>query len=270
MFTVLLCAIFALGTIIGSFLNVVIFRSRTGFGVSTGRSMCFTCGKTLRFFDLIPVLSYLGLRGRCRYCHAHISIQYPLIETLTGVLFAVIFVTGYSLPLSIGAFALWFGFYASVCSLFVCIAVYDYYHKIIPDQFSIPLLTLSFFGLFFVTPHSAGFHVPVMLDFLAGLIIPLPVLILFLASRGRAIGFADATLFVSVGWLLGLPLGASAFILSFWIGGAVSMMLIAFTKNRIGLKSEVPFGPFIILATLIVLFTHIDVLGLSFFFDSTI
>lgn len=262
--------IFIFGTIIGSFLNVVIFRHNTGVSLATGRSMCFSCGKTLDFFDLIPVLSFIFLGGRCRYCKTKISKQYILVELVTGLLFLGLFLQGIPLFASVTHFALWFLFYATIFSLFTCIGVYDYYHKIIPNTFVYPLILLSCIGLFFVTPTTFGFHIPTFLDVAAGLIVPFPVAALFFLSHGRYIGFADAKLFMAVGWFLGLVLGVSAFVLSFWIGGAMSLLLILFTKTKIGMKSEIPFGPYIIIATLIIFFTHIDVLGLSIFFDSIV
>lgn len=263
-------SVFIFGTIIGSFLNVVIFRHNTGVSLASGRSMCFVCGKTLGVLDLVPLFSFLFLGGRCRYCKTKISKQYVLVEAGTGLLFLGLFLKGTALFSALSYFVPWFIFYAIVFSLFICIGVYDYHHKIIPDEFVYPLIALSFVGMFFVSPGMVGFHIPALLDIAAGFLIPLPVVLLFFFSRGRLIGFADAKLFMAVGWLLGIVLAASAFVLSFWIGGVLSLLLIAFAKKRIGMKTEIPFGPYIILATLIIFFTHIDVLGLSIFFDSIV
>lgn len=115
---------FIFGTIVGSFLNVVVLRYNSSFSIY-GRSGCPSCGKTLTWFELIPILSFFLQMGRCRVCGSRISLQYPLVEALTGVLFLFIFLKG--LPAA-------FTFYMFVISsLLVAILVYDIRHKIIPD-----------------------------------------------------------------------------------------------------------------------------------------
>jgi leader peptidase (prepilin peptidase)/N-methyltransferase len=126
--------VFALGTIIGSFLNVVLYRTYSGRSIG-GRSSCGSCGKTLQAIDLVPIVSFLFLRGRCRRCGSRISWQYPLVEALTGLLFLGSYMyarTSYEL----------IGFIAfSIVA--VLISVYDIKHTIIPDAWSIAVTIIA-------------------------------------------------------------------------------------------------------------------------------
>ena len=120
-----LIIIFIFGTIIGSFLNVFVLRYNTGVSFVTGRSRCFSCSKDLHWYELIPLFSFLMLRGKCLKCKSKISYQYPLVEGLTGIIFVAVFlVIGLApiLPL-----------YLIVASLLIAMSVYDFQHKIIPD-----------------------------------------------------------------------------------------------------------------------------------------
>lgn len=161
MVTIFTLIFLVLGLIIGSFLNVVILRLNTerSFG---GRSGCMTCMNQLSWFELIPVFSFLGLRGRCRKCKANISIQYPIVELITGFIFAALFlkfqnVFFYGQTL---VFSFTYAYFAAAFSLMLVIAVYDIRHKIIPDTLAIALGILSFVGLFFF--NTSGFypHIP--------------------------------------------------------------------------------------------------------------
>src|SRR5258708_6076020 len=138
--------IFALGAAVGSFLNVVILRWNTGLSLG-GRSFCFSCGKTLRPHELIPIASFLFARGRCRRCRAKISWQYPLIELLTGLIFLAVFAQG--LPI-LSAYL-----YIFVFALLLIISVYDTKHTIIPDRLVYLFIALSLVRLL-ATPFMPG------------------------------------------------------------------------------------------------------------------
>ena len=117
--TLIAIFVFIFGAIIGSFLNVVILRFRSGRTLG-GRSMCFSCGKTLGFAELVPIGSFLSQKGRCSGCETRISWQYPLVEALTGVLFMLLFVRlEYLLPASPLLFAILFVFYAILISILI-------------------------------------------------------------------------------------------------------------------------------------------------------
>ena len=129
--------VFIFGTIVGSFLNVVI--NRYGKESIAGRSYCPSCHHTLSAFELIPLLSFIFLRGKCRTCKTPISFQYPIVELLTSTLFSLSFIKfGFSLE---------FLFSLLIGSLLVIIAVYDFKHTIIPDEIVFAFIVLSFFRL---------------------------------------------------------------------------------------------------------------------------
>jgi len=228
---------FVLGLIIGSFLNVVIFRLNTQksfwktFG---GRSGCMVCRHKLDWFELVPVFSFLFLRGRCRNCRTKISIQYPLVELAAGIIFAGLF-------LKLQVFNFIYLYYAFIFSLLLVIAVYDLRHKIIPDNLSFIFGFIAFIGIFF-------FHAPTLLEFLAGPIIASPFAFFYFISRGKWMGFGDAKLALGIGWLLGFGRALSGLAVAFWLGALVGLTLMIFSK-KYGLKSEIPFAPFLIFGT---------------------
>ena len=232
---------FIFGTIIGSFLNVVILRFHTGMTLQ-GRSKCFACSKTLRWFELFPVFSFMAQRGKCLHCKSRISVQYPLVEVITGILFALsavhfIHLIYFSIP-----FFLILTFYFIILfSLLMIIVVYDIRHKIIPNQFAYTFFIVSVIGLFLPTSLNSiylGWY-----NICAGLIIGLPFALLWLISRGRWMGLGDPKLMLGMGTVLGLFQGLIAIAVSFWIAAIVGVILLAFKKaNR---KTEVPFAPFL-------------------------
>lgn len=244
--------LFVLGTIIGSFLNVVALRWNSGLSLG-GRSSCSHCGKMLHWHELVPIFSYLYLGGRCAQCKAKISWQYPLVELWTGLLFA-------TLPFS----------YIPVFCLYVVITIYDVRHKIIPNPLVYGAILISLLTAYAVLPVS-----PHMIDWLSGPILALFFVVLWLLSRGRAVGFGDAKLALSVGVLLSAAEGFSALIISFWIGAVVGLALIAKNRfspllreaERITMKSEIPFAPFLIFGAWIAVVFHLDLLHVSTFFQ---
>ena len=285
MFSYLAFFIFILGSVVGSFLNVVILRYRKNSVL--GRSACTKCGKTLRWFELIPVLSFLAQGGRCKRCKTSISWQYPLVEVLTGTLFVALFYflvdfyqvkTVYNFPF----FPFIFSFLSlgTVWSTLVVIFVYDLYHKIIPDKFVFIFISFSLVWLFNSVNSDTLLSLPMLMDFLMGFILFSFFASLWYFSKGTWMGFGDAKLAIGMGFLLGFSKGFVAFMLAFWVGAGVSLVLLLLKKvmNRfenkkiplflkeLGLKSEVPFAPFLILGTFIAFFFAVDVLDLVSFF----
>lgn len=259
---------FIFGLIIGSFLNVVLFRYNTGRTIG-GRSKCFSCTRTLGPIDLVPVLSYIAFRGRCRTCKSHVSAQYPAVEMLTGVLFAGVYAL-YAPLLFINAPLFFFNIVVSliVMSLLVLITVYDLKHKIIPDLFSYAFAGVTFIAMFVrIDPSAFSLYLttPELSHLFAGIILAFPFYFLWLVSRGRWMGLGDAKLALGIGWFLGLAKGGTAIIYGFWIGAVVSILLILVQKiytwklhkqgsSSITMKSEIPFAPFLIAGLLIVYF----------------
>lgn len=245
--------LFVLGAILGSFINALVFRYNTGKSM-WGRSGCLSCGRELSATELVPVFSYLFLRGRCSTCGSRISLQYPIVELLSGVLVVLCWdATG--TPLIFTATLAYF-------ELLLFIAVYDMRHTIIPDSFVVGagLIALALSGYLMGLFGLAWALV-------AGASLAAPILLLWLVSRGRWVGLGDAKLFFCVGAFLGLLPGIAAFLIAFWIGALCGLALIGLSKllPRLGgvtMKSEVPFGPYIIAATAIVYFFNLSLYDL--------
>jgi len=252
---------FVFGVIIGSFLNVVIYRFNTGRGFG-GRSACMSCMRTLSWYELVPLGSYLLQRGKCRGCKTKISYQYPLVECITGLIFGVLFLKFQNLFFTdIGAFAFSMAFFSTVFSLLMVVAVYDLKHKIIPDILAFIFGALAFISMFFFTDGNVNIHIPNMLSFLAGPILAAPFALLWLVSNGRWIGFGDAKLALGIGWLLGVSVGFSGLVLAFWMGAIIGIGLLMFSKKH-SIKSEVPFAPFMVLGLIIVFLFSINLFPL--------
>jgi leader peptidase (prepilin peptidase) / N-methyltransferase len=243
---------FILGTIIGSFLNVVVLRYNTGLSIISGSSRCFSCSKDLHWYELIPLFSFLMLRGKCLGCNSKISYQYPIVEFITAVTFSLLFLKFGLTPL--------LPLYIFIASILVTMSVYDFIHKIIPDGMVILFIILSFIVLCFSNGLGEIFNYPFSHDLLAGPILFSFFAFFWLISEGRWMGFGDAKLAIGVGFLLGLSGGIFAVMLSFWIGAIVSLILILLEKFKMAkckltFKSEVPFAPFIITAVFIQILT---------------
>ncbi len=230
--------LFVLGTIIGSFLNVVGLRLNSGLSLG-GRSHCSSCRNKLNFWELIPVFSFFLVKGRCRKCRARISWQYPLVELWTGLVFVTV-------PLSL----------LPVFGIYILITIYDARHKVIPDSLVYPAIILSLIG---ALTHLGTYT---LIDFLAGPILFLFFISIWFVSRGRAIGFADAKLVLSIGLLLGGALGFSAIIWGFWAGALCGLLLLISRKN-ITMKSELPFAPFLIFGAWVSVILQIDLLHVT-------
>ncbi len=242
--------VFIFGTIIGSFLNVVILRYNTGESVVQNGSRCFSCGKKLKWHELIPILSFIIQRGRCQSCKSRISWQYPLIEMLTGLIFLLVFSIRYQVFSNFSFYFLLSTFYYFIIfSILIVIAVYDLRHQIIPNVFVYAFDILAFLSLFRISDFEFRIY-----DFWAGIIFFSFFASLWLVSRGKWMGLGDAKLALGIGWLLGLVRGILALLLSFWVGAAVGIFLLFFLKDKYNIKSKISFGPFLILGALLAFF----------------
>src|SRR3989338_2161817 len=255
---------FILGLIIGSFLNVVIFRFNTerSFG---GRSGCMTCQSELRWYELIPLISFLVLRGRCRNCKAKISTQYPIVEFISGLVFAGLFLKFQDVFfINTLVFSISYAYYATMFSILLVIAVYDFKHKIIPDMLSLVLGVIAFVGLFFFANYMFYPHIPAISGYLSGILLALPFALIWFVSKGAWMGLGDAKLALGLGWLLGFSSLLSGAVVAFWSGAIIGLILLVFSK-KYKIKSEIPFAPFLALGVLIAFLfeLHLFPIGLA-------
>jgi len=254
--------IFLFGLIIGSFLNCLIYRLEVGQSFLTGRSYCEKCKHILAWRDLIPVVSFLALKGKCRYCQKKISWQYPLVEIATGALFFLIF----NLKFKIFNQFLILNFlnliyYWAIACFFIIIFVYDLKHYIIPDKVVYPAIAISvFYQLFRILNLGfvSGFEFRAsnfgpLINPLASALFALTLFFLiFLLSGGRWLGLGDVKLAFLMGLILGFPNILLALFLAFVFGAIIGVGLIVCGKKN--LKSEVPFAPFLVASTLVAIF----------------
>jgi len=227
--------IFIFGLVVGSFLNCLIYRLEVGEGFLKGRSFCPYCRHILSWQDLIPLLSFLILRGKCRYCQKSISWQYPLVEIATGLLFLSIFNFQFSI------------FNLIIACFLIIIFVYDLKHYIIPDKIIYPAIVIVLIYNF-LRSDLLGRSDLLLSAFGAATFF----LAIVLVSRGKWLGIGDIKLAFLMGLFLGFPNILVALFLAFSIGAIIGLGLIVSGKKT--LKSEVPFGPFLVTGTFIALF----------------
>jgi leader peptidase (prepilin peptidase) / N-methyltransferase len=250
----LLVAAAILGAIAGSFINALSYRFNTGRGMG-GRSYCDTCSATLGALDLVPIFSYLFLRGRCRHCGSKIAIQNLLVELAAAFISVLIYLLHPFItePAHLLQFFFWF----LVWMVLLFTVVYDLKHSIIPLQCSIILGLFALISLFVGFDPSLHLELPDIWSLLAGPLLALPLFLISLVSRGRWMGWGDSGLELSLGWFLGLSVGFSALMLAFWSGALMGILLIALKKG-LTMKSELPFAPFLVFGAFIAYFFHVD------------
>lgn len=231
--------IFIFGTIIGSFLNVCVYRIPRGESVVFPGSHCPTCGHHLKWYNNIPILSFIFQKGRCGYCRGKISLQYPLIEFLNGVMY-LIFYHKYGLSAE-------FIYYGAICGILIVLSSIDYYSGIIPDRFIFLILIFSI--IYKISLYIFYSVSPQWFNSILGLLVGgLLFLTISVLSKG-GMGGGDIKLIGALGFALGLKMVFLNIFLSFIIGAIISLMLIALKKK--GRKDSIPFGPFICMGFLI-------------------
>ena len=253
------------GLAVGSFLNCVIYRLERGESFFSGRSYCPHCQHVLNWQDLIPVFSFLILKGKCRYCSQKISWQYPLVELATALLFISLLNLTQVRPVynltQVGP--VYFCLLLISCFL-VIIFVYDLRHYIIPDKVVYPAIGIAFlyqlFGtfefrvsnLFRVSSFEFRIFEPMLNPLFSAILASIFFLLIVLVSKGKWMGVGD----IKLAFLMGLILGWSnilvALFLAFSIGAIIGIGLIISGKKT--LKSEVPFGPFLVTGTFLAMF----------------
>ena len=239
--------IFIFGLSVGSFLNVVICRLETKEPIISSRSHCPYCGTILKWFDLIPVLSFLIQKGRCRYCGKRISWQYPLVEIATGLLFLQIINLNTENIINI--------FYLLLITCFlIIIFVYDLKHYLIPDKIVYPAVLVS--GIWYLV---SGIFIrdtkyEILNTILAAFLAAGFFLLLVLISKGKWMGLGDVKLAFLMGLILSWPNILLALYLAFFFGAIIGLILVIFGRKTI--KSQIPFGPFLSGATILVMLVN--------------
>jgi len=232
------------GLAVGSFLNCVIYRLERGESFLEGRSYCPHCRHILNWPDLIPVFSFLILKGKCRYCSQKISWQYPLVELATGIIFLLIFLTFSNLNNYTYVYLL------SMISFLIVIFVYYLKHYIIPDKVIYPAIAIALiFNFQFLIFNQFSIFKFSILSAIGAAIFFLAIVLI---SRGRWLGIGDIKLAFFIGLFLGFPNILVALFLAFLIGAIIGLGLVISGKKT--LKSEVPFGPFLVTGTFLALF----------------
>src|SRR3990167_4862407 len=235
------------GACIGSFIAVINNRYNTGLPFLKGRSICFSCNTELKSRDLIPIFSFIFLKGKCRYCQSKIPKETFIIEILMGILTILaafkVGILGSNFKFIIFNFQLIFNFSILISIFYIILNANSITHS-----------------------------------FVAGLVLALPFLLIFLISKGTWFGFGDVKYILVLGFFLGLAQGLSAVILSFWIGATFALLALSLKKliphinlplfkNNFTIKSEIPFGPFLSLGIIISFYLSADLFQIHELFN---
>lgn len=237
------------GLVTGAFISVCIYRLPREEAIKNP-SHCISCNTRLKPFDLLPLLSYMLLKARCRYCGAGISARYPFIELLTAVIFLFLF---HKYKITVDFFAA-----AYLMAILTAVFFIDWDHRIIPDELVVAGLAggvlLFVYNLFYPVSIFGDRHWwnPLIAIFSgAGFLFVVALIGVMIYRSDEAMGMGDVKIFIPIGMFLGWRMTLIALLLSILTGGTVSLLLvITGIKKR---KSTIPFGPFIVIATFITL-----------------
>lgn len=284
---------FIIGICLGSLTKVIADRSLDNRSF-WGRSYCESCKKKLAWYDLFPVLTYLLLRARCRYCHKSLSFEYPMVEFLTGLLTAGVFIK--FVPANffeIGLLGQTFAvsgiiFYCFVLVILISLFLTDFKTGYIPDRITYPAIWTVFLywiitasakayllygslrssslGQYLLPPHSNYFYShlldlfqPLIYGSLMALSLGLFFYLLIIVTRGKGMGGGDLKLGVFLGLVFGFPYSLMVLMLSFLLGALFGIALILIGKKKFG--QTMPFGPFLSLAGVITIFWGAEILS---------
>lgn len=237
------------GLFIGSFLNVLADRLSNEENPFKGRSHCDSCGETLGPQNIIPVFSYIFQKGKCAFCGKKLSAYYPISELITALTFGVITyfsIFSYS-PTLLNTLRL--GYFLAVSSVYIVIILSDAKYQIIPNEVVYSGILLVFFHLIASSIYHSYDLKYVVCTLLTGLGIMAFFYALVVFTKEKGMGGGDVKLGLMIGLLNGFPYGIVALFLSFILGSIISLALIAVSKK--GLKDVIPFGPFLILGSVL-------------------
>ncbi len=245
---------FLFGAIVGSFLNVVIVRLPQEKSIAMPASHCQTCGEIIRFFDNIPILSFLMLRGRCRHCGTRISFRYPLVEFITACLCTGMYVKWGVTPAA--------GVFFVFCSAMVAVFWIDLDHMIIPDAISLPGMAVGLLAAILGFIPDLDWKLSVVGLVLGGAILYVPAVI-YKKIRGiEGLGGGDIKLLAMMGAFTG-PYGVIFILfLSSLIGSLAALIGMGFRRN--GAATPIPFGPFLTASALVYVFAGREIIARFF------
>jgi len=224
----------ALGAVVGSFLNVVIYRLPHQKSVVWPSSACTRCGRELSWYENIPILSYVALRARCRTCHAPISIRYPIVEAITAAMFALAF--WHYGPGALLVSRLIFG-----CALIALFAI-DLEHHLLPNAITLPLVVVGFVFSFFTEPGWFSSLIGIVVG--GGVLFTIAE-VYYRVRHEEGLGMGDVKMLAMVGAFLGWQLTLLTLMLASFSGTLIGLGLIV--TSRGGLKYALPFGTFLAL-----------------------
>ena len=233
-----------LGVVWGSFLTTVIWRVDNLPSIFRSRSRCTSCSEKIAWYDLIPILSFVMLRGRCRKCHKSLSFIYPFVEIISGIIFYLVYslyaISWPSLLLVV------------IFSLFIVILGHDAIFMVVDDKVVyIAIALVVVYNVVVLHDHLAWVDLLKSggLGLFIGIAIPATLVIV---SKGRWMGEGDISLGALMGVFLGFPNIIVAYVLAFALGSVAGLALIAFGRKKI--RDPLPFGPFLVPSTVVVFF----------------
>ncbi len=247
--------LFVFGLVFGSFFNVLIYRLPRDLSIIFPRSYCPHCKKPIRWYDNIPLLSYVILKAKCRFCGVPISIRYPLVELAAGLIFAGVpllgSLWGYTYVPAGQVTPIHDAFAIAAVSIFFLVLVIDFEHQIIPDQLSIALFAVGWLSVLVLRP---GFS-PGWASSLIGMFVLSAFFFVFALAIG-GFGMGDVKLAIGMGALFGWQQLLVAAMLSFLIGGAAAVFFAGYLLLRRRLKARIPipFGPYLAVASVVSVF----------------
>jgi leader peptidase (prepilin peptidase)/N-methyltransferase len=227
-----------IGLSIGSFLNVCIYRLPRGESLMWPASHCTSCGRPLSWYENVPVIGWLALRGRCRTCGERISIVYPIVELVTGI----VFVCGYLIYGWTPLLAVRLLFACAMIVLFVI----DLQHQILPNVITLPGIVIGFVLSFLLPPG----WIPSLLGILLGGGVLFAIMEAYARARGyEGLGMGDVKMLAMIGAFLGWPLMLLTLVLASFAGSVIGVAMIA--SRRGGMKTALPFGTFLAVGALV-------------------
>ncbi|MBN3885783.1 MAG: prepilin peptidase [Nostoc sp.] len=263
--------VFALGASIGSFLNVIVYRLPTGLSILWPPSRCPKCLNQLKAYDNVPVFGWISLRGRCRYCKSKISVRYPVVEGVTGIIFLLIFLVFQVSALTIG--------YWAFCSWLLALSLIDLDTMTLPNPLTQSGLVVGILFQMVVGFLPEGSFVALINQLMIAIVGAVLGLWLFdaiallssIAFRKTAMGAGDAKLAAMMGAWLGWKYLLLASFIACGLGALIGISILIMQRSQQKLGQKIPFGPFLALGSVITLFSGEAILSsyLRLFFPAS-